>query len=827
MSFLISVKSTESQNGYDYSMDFPEALIIDPNSKISLVNFYYERQDGVELDSDNSYLYVRIGSAEGELQLLNLGQNDAVLEPRKDGPELSAQQLANRIEDRFNQQFGGRGYTISCLYLPNTNQFQITNYFRKVRTEPTAPAKVIMTNGEAGLTFASDEIDVSGITNTTSNWFVSGTPLQTTGVPSRALGGSVFEIQINSAIGNGPNDNFGAGVVLGLAPSNKAGSLGSAGGAGAKAICNPANGIEQNTLCSISYFTRTAGNGFIQITEKDGVTLQPTEQTLLAGSKLQILLNGNADEASGVSIQYFFKNGANGKVQEIKPTQRTLTRNDWFGADLTPVFGTDTNTIGKIENIKQTIGGDLAKYIKYDWADASNPFIENGPTKFEANSSHVKGTDFIIRQLYDANSVKDLDSGVVSPLVPAGDSSSCDFTLHPNFFNNSLATQELYINVCNETQRLLNIANGQTLGTDSSDGLTTNGSGADRGNPKNPMLLQFQLKGSGELQVRNNQNDNTAGYTTIINLNTNTYKNNLLSCKLEVQAESNCGRLVFWNYTNKATTLSASHWFELPRMNATSSPNHIGGYSASGNNYRFHFNIAKWSATSTTDYWDNPSIGSITLNVESDVDAGTDGYIELTIPGEFFRDNDSLGAIIGFKKGDYPFAETGTIIKGEGTYDPHYKVSNPSRTLYLNCPTLNLRNVIGQKFSTTDTLASGPSGNLQGINRYLAKIPRYHDEAGGNTNTKGNTGPFFYNYFPYSIPLNNATELNMNDLHLTITTDDNQPATDVVYSEVLLSITNVESAGQGDNPKIGRPMVLPQSHGQQNVLQSHMNPSLA
>ena len=75
MSFLISVKSTESLNGYDYSMDFPEALIIDPNSKISLVNFYYERQDGVELDSNNSYLYVRIGSAEGELQLLNLGQN--------------------------------------------------------------------------------------------------------------------------------------------------------------------------------------------------------------------------------------------------------------------------------------------------------------------------------------------------------------------------------------------------------------------------------------------------------------------------------------------------------------------------------------------------------------------------------------------------------------------------------------------------------------------------------------------------------------------------------------------------------------------------------
>jgi len=526
---------------------------------------------------------------------------------------------------------------------------------------------------------------------------------------------------------------------------------------------------------------------------------------------------------------YFFRNGANGKLQSIKASQRTLTRNDWFDADLLPVFGTDTNVIDKIENIKQTIGSDLSKYVKYDWADSTNPMIENGPTKFEPNSSHVLGTDFIIRQLYDNGSTQDLDSGVVSPLVPAGNNSSCDFTLHPFFFNNSRADQGVYMNVCNETQRLLNVANGQTLGTDSGDGLTTNGAGADRGNPKNPMLLQFFLNGSGSLKVRDNQNTNSATYTEVVNLNTATYNNNLLACKFEVQAESNCGRLVYWNYGNKATTESASHWFELPRMNANATPNHISGYSASGNNYRFHFNIAKWvvGGGGTTDYWTQPSIGQITLNVESNVDTGTDGYIELTIPGEFARDTDSLGAIIGFKKGDYPFAVSGTTVVGEGTYDPHYKVENPNRTLYLNCPTLNLRNVIGQKFSTTDTIASGPSGNLQGVNRFLAKVPRYHDEAGGVGNTKGNTGPFYYDYFPYSIPLNNATELNMNDLHLTISTDDNKLATDVTYSEVLLSITNVESAGQGDNPKIGRPEVLRQSHGQQNVLQSHMNPSLA
>lgn len=829
MSFLISVKSTEDKNGYNYSMDFPEALIIDPNSKISLVNLYYERQSGVLLDNNNSYMYVRIGSADAPLQLLTLGVADNADDTvGQTNPELQPNELANRIEDRFNAQFGGKGYTISVLYKPNDNTFEITNFFKQVSTQSTHPANFVFTNSELSNTdygSTTGDINISTITDTTENWIVSGQPLQTMGVPTSALGGSSFSVDIETQSVAGPNDAYGLGVVLALALAGKSGELGTAGGTATTAVCNPANGILDNTLCSLAYFTRTNNEGYIQITEKDGVVLTATQiQTLTAGSQLMIKLNGDSASSSKASVRYFFRNGPTGKITEVKPTQRTLVKNDWVDADLTPCIGCDTDNFTGLNNILQTIGTDTSTMAKMDWLDLTNTFLQNGPSTYLQNDAHYLGVDYIVRKEYDADSVQDNDSGVVSPRLNAGQNSQLQFTVSPTFFDGGQNDQQLFINIGDEVQRLLNITNGQVLGTDSYVGLTTDGSGNDRGNVKNPNLLQFVLLGNGNLNVRADQNTDVANFITLTNVNNAEFNTNNLGVIIETQAESNVARIRWYNIKTPKTKHS-SQWFNLPRMNASGTPNHIPQYNINNNQYYYHINIAKWTTGfNTTDYWLNPIVGNVQLDAQQD-DATTGGFIELDIDAD---DNDSLGAVIGFKKGIYQFPSPNTAITGEGNYDPHYKDENPNRTVYLNCPTLNLRNVIGQKFSSTDTIAGGPQGNLQGVNRYLAKVPRYHEEAGGVNGTKSNTGPFYYDYFPYAIPLNNASEINTNDLQLTLTTDDNKFATDIVYSEVLISITNVESAGQGFNRlEIGMPKDLPQTYSQQNILQSHMTPSLS
>ena len=840
MSFLISVKSTENNNGYNYSMDFPEALVIDPNSKVSLVNFYYERQEGVVMDDENSYLYVKLGDSQAPLQLLNLGQADSedTLEQHKiSNPELSPDELANRIEDRFNSQFGRKGYTIGVAYLPDTDKFQITTHFRQVNTTEAHPNDMTTSNAEAGLNYVVPNIDVSGATNTTGNYVSSKQPIQTSGVPDLRLGGSSFSVRLGSQIGAGPNDNFGAGVVIGLAHTTQVSSIGSAGGDANTPVCDPSNDlVSGKLLCSLAYFNRTASNGFFQITEKDGVSLTPVSALvgggqLLADSTLQISLDGSA--RAGNKVRYFFQNGTTGPFKEIKPTTNSLTKADWEDADLTPVIGFDTNTIGELKNILQMSGNPTNDFETYDFADSSNVAIANGACSYYTNDKHSLGTNFIIRKFYDNNSTEDLDAGVISPLVPAGRSSTMSFNLRSNLFNGLYPTNQVFINICDEPQRLLNVANGQTLGTDSNEGLTTDGAGNDRGNPKNPMYLQFRLKGNGVLEVIDNQNSNTATFTQVANLNVPAYNNGTLQCELMVDAVSNCARMVMYNISDtKNPAKISTQWFGLPRFNSTGTPNHIGNYSVASNNYRYHFLITKWTSftipgAGQPDYdgfWLNPPIRELNLQVDTTDDSGTDGYVELLIDND---DNDGLGSIIGFKKRTYEFPTSGTTITGEGTYDPHFKTEFPNQMLYLNCPTLNLRNVIGQKFKSNSTLAGGPEGNLQGINRYLAKIPRYHQEAGGVSNSKGNSGPFYYDYFPYSIPLNNATEINLNDLQLTLTDDTNAFATDVKYSEVLLSITQVESAGQSEaNPKIGVPRELPQTYTQSNILQSQMNPTL-
>ena len=839
MSFLISVKSTEPNVGYNYSMDFPEALIIDPNSRVNLVSLYYEREDGVILDADNSYMYVRLGHSTNPLQILHLGLAQSTDQKAHatalTNPQLSADQLANRIEDRFNDTFGGLGYTIQVRHLPD-NTFEITNYFKVIKTSASNPAKTDQTQGTSFGNYApsTGNIDCHGVTLQTSNYLQISQPIQTTNVPSQALGGSEWSVGIEDAVGAGPNDAFGEGFLIALVAEADVASV--LGNQAVKPVNNPQNGTATGglqCLASLGYFTRTNGQGFIQIIEHGGPSAgvtPPIPITLLGGARVGIFLV-TGEEAGEHSVKYFYKQ-LNGPITYVSPTAtaRKVTLSDWVDKTIYPYIGVDTPTINSFQNMLVTTGIDDTKLVNVDFEDAGNPKIQRGSSQYLQNTAHSLGTNIFIRKDYNANAEDNLDTGMVTPKIAPTRHSKLSFTLPADWFNPLFPPlpavgQSISWSIVDEAQRLANITAGQILGTDSDEGLVTDGAGGDRGNPKNPRYLEFQITPAGLLQYRTLQDGDNVNFTTIEDLNVPAYNLKPLEFVLETHAVSNIARLKYTPVSHLPVTASKySAWLPLP--NYFNGQHGVAGKPSTAE-YRYHFNIGKWDwAFSQDEWWRNQPISNIAMSVEDPtVTPDTKGYMEMLIDDD---DNDSLGSIIGFKKGSYIFDKNNTTVIGERPYDPHYETENPDRSLFINCPTLNLRNVIGQKYVKDSTIAGGPSGNLQGINRYVAKVPRYHQEDsshGGNV-AKSNSGPFYYDYFPYSVPLNNATEVILNGLQLTITTDDNKSATDIVYSEVLLSITKVESAGQGDGPKIGKPMDMPQSFSQRNIQKSQMTPSL-
>ena len=90
---LISVQSVEDNNGYQFKNDFAEALIIDPNAKISLINFQFTRKvDYVVLASGNAFK-IRVGNPASPEDVVGIPAGS-----------YTAQSLASEIQKALNAQ---------------------------------------------------------------------------------------------------------------------------------------------------------------------------------------------------------------------------------------------------------------------------------------------------------------------------------------------------------------------------------------------------------------------------------------------------------------------------------------------------------------------------------------------------------------------------------------------------------------------------------------------------------------------------------------------------------------------------------------------------
>ena len=71
---LVSVQSVETDNGYSFKNDFAESLIIDPNSKISLINIQFSRSVDYVVLQDGNAFEIKVGDA--------VAKKDIIKEPR-------------------------------------------------------------------------------------------------------------------------------------------------------------------------------------------------------------------------------------------------------------------------------------------------------------------------------------------------------------------------------------------------------------------------------------------------------------------------------------------------------------------------------------------------------------------------------------------------------------------------------------------------------------------------------------------------------------------------------------------------------------------------
>ena len=151
---------------------------------------------------------------------------------------------------------------------------------------------------------------------------------------------------------------------------------------------------------------------------------------------------------------------------------------------------------------------------------------------------------------------------------------------------------------------------------------------------------------------------------------------------------------------------------------------------------------------------------------------------------EFYpRYEPTFGDMIGFKRTEYKVQKGKSAVSDTDPSPNQVVAVNP--TLIINVDNLPHKSYIGKAHKADATLDSKPVGSQQGLTKMIGKVPRHHDDNGDGGS--GGEGPFYFDYFPYSIPLRNATELTINELDITIRNPDGTLATDVIQTHMLLN----------------------------------------
>lgn len=224
-------------------------------------------------------------------------------------------------------------------------------------------------------------------------------------------------------------------------------------------------------------------------------------------------------------------------------------------------------------------------------------------------------------------------------------------------------------------------------------------------------------------------------------------------------------------------------------------------------------------------YW--LAVGSANVNTDPLTDVALLIEDESNTHNEYFQFRPNVepkfGELIGFRKADY-YQSHPTPLESDAPPNPDHQ-GQLADNLMINVGNLPIKSYVGKRFKSDAVLNDKPIGSQQCITRLVGQVPRNYDGTlGGNSAIQG---PFYYDYFPYSVPLHNANEMLINELDISITNPDGTDATDIIKSNLLLNISNVKSVGEGGNEGyIARPVEQRLNPVELNIGKNQLEPSL-
>ena len=923
---LVSVQSVEDDNGYSFKNDFAESLIIDPNSKISLINIQFNRKvDYVVLTGGNAF-EIKVGSPASPKDIISIPLGT-----------YTAYSLATAIQTSLNNVYHQTGYTFE-VKVDSDGKFEVANDFRPIKlpvsynkewdtTDATKveSATTIKNLGDGVLSFgvnakAKGEGPWAGVTNGTANYVIGSAKLETNYVPLFSDGGSYAEFSLNWTSATYPPalsaGDSTRGIVFGLCEDFTTTNPVT----GDKRVADNANLTWLDA--GIVLYKDEQQNPHVKIIEGGqdiGIDLKFAPRK---GDVYRITLAGDKEYPT---YQYKRLNGAGFASFNLQDGSQRFKKAVWENLELHPCIATDapdgTNAGPVVQGYTTNEGGAniLPEKVGATSHNNTHSYTEDDPN---THSGQIKRITAGVGAYLG-------EDGVMLNHMPADGYTDFEFEMVKN-------AGDFYVSIMDEEQRIKNsLANanndgvqnvdggasyGQTadvnfsdLGTDktpacfvyrfngwdttavgydtasryppnkiykrySINAFNTQGAGllvpywedadpsslfdwtsADNPNPvflirvdgsANKVQLFVRPTKDDELILLSEDNINPTRYDGFRSLNavtnTSAFTANQTGAWFQIDGAR---KGLFQGDTNGAGALTtmtelgvAGHdyiegvQYDITEVNQTTGARiGTGTATASVNNTNYQHNTGYGVAFDSTKTHNGfrfyAGFGSAQVS-QDDTKYGQVNNVMLrtskvVLLQEYFelypRYEKPFGDMLGFQRTKY-VVQNGAYAISEGPAIPNQQTElNP--TLVVNVDNLPHKSYIGKAMKADALITDKPVGSLQGLTKMVGKVPRHHDDNGDNS--KSNAGPFYFDYFPYSIPLRNATELTINELDISIRNPDGTLAKDVIETHMLLDISNVEGAGEAVNQgSIGRPIQAPMNYDRLNVPKSMLTPSI-
>ncbi len=350
---LVSVQSVEDDNGYSFKNDFAESLIIDPNSKISLINIQFQRKvEYVVLNGGNAF-EIKVGDPTANKDIIGIpsGTYDKFT-------------LSITIQNALNQYYLDTGHIFSVL-VDKDGKFEISNEYR--------PAVLVETPIHKWDTLNVDRIgDVKYLHNEfgslffgiAANWegeAYTGVPvgssvypqafghLLTDFVPNLNRGGSHITFKMFNSPANTqyPIDPVGNGLTNGIIMGLTKSEITATGGS------NPTFGVKEIT--AFGSYASFASGIMLKRTRDAGGTLQPPtlhiiENGLDIGMSLAFTAKPNdeyrillAGDMNYPMYQFKRANETNFNNINLAGASQGLDRTLWYNSKLSALIGCDNH----------------------------------------------------------------------------------------------------------------------------------------------------------------------------------------------------------------------------------------------------------------------------------------------------------------------------------------------------------------------------------------------------------------------------------------------------------------------------------------------------